>query len=589
MKNTCANKTDIIPIFYACDDAFVKFTVVSIRSLIDNSDKSRNYCIYILNGDISQEMKDEVYKLQNDNYKIEFINVQSQFKKINTALPLRDYYSKTTYYRMFIAEMFPEYDKAIYVDSDTVVVGDIAELYDTDIGDNYVGACHEQVMIQTEVYGNYVEKVMGIDRNNYFNAGFLLINCKAFRDNNVLEQFIKLLSVYTFVVTQDEDYLNVICHNKVFWLSDGWNTEVYGNIPVKEQDIKLIHYIMVSKPWHYKDCRLQDYFWKYAKNTSVYPLILDELESYSDQQKARDMASCNKLAETAIKESQREDTYINLTKKNSERLKILEKIRQFELEEKFDIDVEDDPETIPLLPDKVDYLAEKFSTRFFTKIANRKAVQFYEKQIKDGTFIIKEINGIENFKMVKGGAMLTCNHFSAYDNYVVYRAIRDQLPKGKFLYKVIREGNYTNFKGLYGFFFRHCNTLPLSSNTETMKKFMKAISVLFARGEKILIYPEQAMWWNYRKPRPLKNGAFKLAVKNRVPIIPAFITLEDTEKIDNDGFNIPAHTIWFLPPIYPKKELNDKENVQYLKEENFKLWKELYEKVYNKKLVYGQG
>ncbi len=266
----------------------------------------------------------------------------------------------------------------------------------------------------------------------------------------------------------------------------------------------------------------------------------------------------------------------------------MEKIRRYELEGKFDIDVEDDPETIPLLPDKVDYLAEKFSTRLFTKIANRKAVQFYEKLIKNGTFVIKDIKGLQNYKAVEGGAMITCNHFSAFDNYVVYRAIRDTLPKGKYLYKVIREGNYTNFKGLYGFFLRHCNTLPLSSNVETMKKFMKAISVLLERGEKILIYPEQAMWWNYRKPRPLKSGAFKFAAKNNVPIIPSFITLEDTDKLDTNGFYIQAHTIWFMPAIYPKKELSVKENTEYLKEENFRVWKELYEKVYKTPLKYSE-
>jgi hypothetical protein len=42
---------------------------------------------------------------------------------------------------------------------------------------------------------------------------------------------------------------------------------------------------------------------------------------------------------------------------------ILDKIKEYERENKFSIDVEDDPETIILQPDKVDYLAEKFSTR----------------------------------------------------------------------------------------------------------------------------------------------------------------------------------------------------------------------------------
>ena len=223
-----------------------------------------------------------------------------------------------------------------------------------------------------------------------------------------------------------------------------------------------------------------------------------------------------------------------------------------------------------------------------TKIANKKAVDYYEGLINDGTFVIDGINGMENYLSVKGGAMITCNHFSAFDNYVVYRAIRGEFRKGQQLYKVIREGNYTNFKGLYGLFFRHCNTLPLSSNMETMKKFMHAVKVLLGRGEKILIYPEQAMWWNYKKPRPLKSGAFKFAVKNNATVIPAFITLKDTDKLDTNGYPIQAHTLWFLPPIYPKAGLTDKENVEYMKEENFKAWKNLYEKVYGLPLKYGE-
>ncbi len=268
------------------------------------------------------------------------------------------------------------------------------------------------------------------------------------------------------------------------------------------------------------------------------------------------------------------------------RIKVLNKIKEYEKKGFFNKDVEDDPESIVLKPNKVDYLGEKLSTRIFTKIANFVAKNFYEKEIKKGNFIIKDIVGIENFKTVNSGAIITCNHFSVYDNYAIYRSIRKELPKGHQLYKVIREGNYTNFKGFFGFLFRHCNTLPLSSDVNTMKKFMKAVSTLLKRGEKILVYPEQAMWWNYKKPRPMQNGAFKLAVKNSVPIIPAFITMDETDKLDKDGFNIQAYTVWFLPAIFPKNDLNVNENVDFLKEENYRVWKELYESVYNTKLSY---
>ena len=271
--------------------------------------------------------------------------------------------------------------------------------------------------------------------------------------------------------------------------------------------------------------------------------------------------------------------------KSEERLKILAKIDEYERAGKWDVDVEDDPETIELLPNKVDYLNKKLSSKIATYIANKKGQNFFEKMLKNRQMIIKDIIGIENYLSVDGGAIITCNHFNACDNYAIQKAIGKYLGKRR-LYKVIREGNFTNYPGIIGFFFRHCNTLPLSSNTQTMKKFLHAVKVLLNRGEKILIYPEQAMWWNYRKPRPLKSGAFNLALSNNVPIIPTFITMEDSDETDPNGFPVQAYTINFLSPIYPQANLSKKDNIEFMANENYRLWVETYEKFYNTKLEY---
>ena len=184
----------VIPVFYACDNSFVKYMVVSLKSLLCNASPDYRYRIHILHSDITEELQEKVRAMATEYAEICFHEER---------LPIRDYYSNTTYYRMFIAEMFPEYDKALYIDSDTVVPGDISELYEKELGDNYVGAAHEQAMVQENVYGCYVEEVLGIDRNNYFNAGVLLINCKAFRENRLLEKFIELLGIYNLPVVYD--------------------------------------------------------------------------------------------------------------------------------------------------------------------------------------------------------------------------------------------------------------------------------------------------------------------------------------------------------------------------------------------------
>jgi len=272
--------------------------------------------------------------------------------------------------------------------------------------------------------------------------------------------------------------------------------------------------------------------------------------------------------------------------KSKARLVILKKIEEKEKTGDWNTDVEDDPETIPLFPNKVDYLNKKISSKIATYFANKAGQSYYEKLIKRGQLIIKEVKGVENFLAVKSGAIITSNHFNVMDNYAIWRAIRPYVKKKQRLYKVIREGNYTNSPPPFGFILRHCNTLPLSSNRETMKNFMKAVEVLLNRGEKILVYPEEAMWWNYRKPRPLKNGAFQLATSNKVPVLPIFITMQDSQMLDSDGFFVQEYTINILPPIYADENLSRKENVEKMKQLNFELWKQTYEEFYKEKLNY---
>lgn len=274
-------------------------------------------------------------------------------------------------------------------------------------------------------------------------------------------------------------------------------------------------------------------------------------------------------------------------KKDEGRLAVIEKIKQFEKEGRWHEDVEDDPPTIPLLPDKVDYLNKKLSSKFWMKFANILARHHINTLLHKKIMIMKEVTGLEeNYVPLKRkGAIITCNHFNAMDNFAVYKAIEKHVYH-KELVKVCREGNYTNFPGFYGFLFKHCNTLPLSSVASTMKNFMIAVKTYLSEGRQILIYPEQAMWWNYRKPRPLTNGAFKFAAENNVPVIPFFITMSDSEIIGSDGFPVQEYSVHILKPVYPKEELSVRQNAEFMKEENFREWKEVYEKVYGVELVY---
>ena len=279
---------------------------------------------------------------------------------------------------------------------------------------------------------------------------------------------------------------------------------------------------------------------------------------------------------------------MDLTNVSPDRREVLERIALFERQRRFDEDVENDPPTVTLLPDKVDYLTKKPKNKLLRLIANAVGDRYFSKLVKKGIIVTEAVEGKEHLSALGGGAVITCNHFSAYDNYILFNAIRKDLPKKK-LYKVIREGNFTSFPGLYGFLFRHCDTLPLSSHPRTMINFLSAANTLLKRGESILIYPEQGMWWNYRNPRPLKIGAFKMAFRANVPVVPMFITMRDSEKLDGDGYPLQIYSLHIMEPIYPDKTLSEKESTERMKEQNYALCKAKYEEVYKIPLDYGDG
>lgn len=273
--------------------------------------------------------------------------------------------------------------------------------------------------------------------------------------------------------------------------------------------------------------------------------------------------------------------------KAPDRLVVLETIERLEREGRFDVDAEDDPPTIPLMPDMVDYLQVKPGSRTKAKAAYFVARKFVDGLLRDKKLVIKEVHGMENLNGVKSGAVITCNHFNPFDCFTVEHLFQCSEHMGKKkLFKVIREGNFTNFPGFYGFLFRNCNTLPLSQNKKTMYLFMKAVDTILQRGDFILVYAEQSLWWNYRKPKPLKNGAFKFAAKNNVPVIPFFIAMEDSDRIGEDGFPVQEYTVFINESIYPQAGLSERAQADAMREKNYEINRVTYENFYGIPLTY---
>ena len=295
---------DVLPIFFAVDDGYIPFLAVSLQSLIDNSSKEHYYLIKILYSNIKEENKEKIRKYERENVNIEFVDLNYYIERIKDKLYTRDYYSKTTYFRLFIPNLYPQYDKALYLDSDIVLLEDVYDLYNIDMGDNLVAGAPDDVIQTIEVFQDYVEKVVGVaDYNNYFNAGVLLMNLDELRKFNFQEKFIYLLDKIKFSVAQDQDYLNRLCKGRVKIIDGNWNRMPIATNKGNDGDIKLIHYNLAFKPWHFEDILYKDYFWENAKKTEFFDIIQDIKNNYTDEEKFEDREKDQKLRELAKKES----------------------------------------------------------------------------------------------------------------------------------------------------------------------------------------------------------------------------------------------------------------------------------------------
>lgn len=297
------NKQEVIPIFFAVDDGYIPFLAVSLQSLIDNSSSQNEYVIKVLYTNISDENQEKILKYEKENVSIEFVDLNYYIEKIKSKLHTRDYYSATTYFRLFIPNLYPQYDKALYLDSDITILSDVAGLYNTDIGDNLVAAAPDDVIQTIDVFREYAEKVVGVKSyKNYFNAGILLMNLDELRKFNFQEKFLYLLSTIKFSVAQDQDYLNRMCKGRVKIVENTWNRMPVGGDTIDRDKLNLIHYNLAFKPWHFEDILYKEYFWEYAQKTEFFEDIVKIRDNYTDEQKFRDRESNIRLQELAQKE-----------------------------------------------------------------------------------------------------------------------------------------------------------------------------------------------------------------------------------------------------------------------------------------------
>ncbi len=180
--------------------------------------------------------------------------------------------------------------------------------------------------------------------------------------------------------------------------------------------------------------------------------------------------------------------------------------------------------------------------RIFGNIVANKKTKNIAKYIK--------INGLENALPLKGKAfIITSNHYSPYDNLIV-RHLTNKLGYKNKLSIIVNESNIF-MPGKLGKILRSVDVFPYAQDFEYLgKKFNPAVGNALKKKRVVLIYPEQEMWLDYPKTRPLKPGAYHYAAKFNVPILPIFVTWEKDEE------GVTKYTINIGKPIYSDTKIS---------------------------------
>ncbi len=263
----------------------------------------------------------------------------------------------------------------------------------------------------------------------------------------------------------------------------------------------------------------------------------------------------------------------------------IENIRRAALEGRFNDKTEPfDPQISPqaLKADILGYVSRLDSPVQKLKTAVARAV--VRSWVRKWSEPVNEITGIRNLLTVQGPAFLTSNHFNPFDNGV-HRTLSRLTWRDRLV--AISQGTNFVMPGLNGFILRNIDVIPLIQDPSYMNgDFRTLMQRNLDRNRFILIYPEQEMWFNYRKPRPGKRGAFLFAAEYGVPVVPTFVEMVDLPEVVAPGFHDVKLILHVLPPIFPDPERSARENSFIMCQADYDAKVRCYEQCYGRPLTY---
>lgn len=246
-------------IAYVCDKNYILQCAVSLLSLVKNSSKDVFWVVHFLHDGSLEKNDFALLKKINDAYK----NFEwNSYVVKDTPLDQLDYsgaaLNKMTMYRLLLPEILSNVDSCLYLDSDTLIMGDIASIFETqDLADDYLAAVKDQYMIEET---DYTPDGLS-ERRTYFNAGVLLMNLSRLRMYHMQDEFLRFAGKN--YLQMDQDVLNVSCQGKVRFLPTKYNAFSFLNV---EHPV-VLHFAggNIVRPWKYQLSWYSDEWWKMAE------------------------------------------------------------------------------------------------------------------------------------------------------------------------------------------------------------------------------------------------------------------------------------------------------------------------------------
>ena len=297
-----AAESGVVPVVFASDDAYVPMLTTTILSMLSNADRTRFYDIVVLERNIGPAKRAAVEEVVSrfGNASVRFHNVARMVHGYDLGTN-NEHISMETYYRFLVQDILSDYDKVLYLDSDLIVRGDVAELFDVELGDDLLAAARD-----VDYLGNlnmndgkrmaYTTERLGLaEPYDYFQAGVLVLNTRALRDLHAVPEWMRIVSEADFIY-DDQDILNAECQGRVTFLPFEWNVmhdcggrvdavfkfapnDAFDAYMASRANPKVVHYAGWEKPWVNPDCDFAAEYWRYARQTPFYEMLIARLAS----------------------------------------------------------------------------------------------------------------------------------------------------------------------------------------------------------------------------------------------------------------------------------------------------------------------